>query len=80
MNTDQRRPILLRLTRDVPMCESCADRDMRQGEIVHRFRGATYGCITPSGTACSISEDGGIPFFEMPTDALVPVEDGSREH
>lgn len=43
------------------------DRAMKKGEVVHRYSGATYGCIG-AGIACSL--DGGNPFFELPTDAL----------
>ncbi len=34
------------------------------GEIVYEFTGATYGCISPDGLACS-REDGVGPFFEI---------------
>ena len=34
------------------------------GEVVYEFHGATYGCISPQGVACS-REDGVGPFFEV---------------
>jgi len=45
------------------------DRDFSRGERVYRFDGATYGCVSPSGMACSL--DGETPFFELPRLALL---------
>lgn len=47
------------------------ERDYEEGEIVYAYYGCTYGCVTPSGTACSEVE-GETPFLEFPTDALRP--------
>lgn len=52
------------------------DRAFRKGEIVHEYRGFTYGCIG-AGVACSF--DGGNPFFELPRDALVAITAGDCE-
>lgn len=59
------------LTRGVTR-EECPwlSRDFKAGERVKPFNRPTYGCIGPSGTACSV--DGDYPFFELPTDALTP--------
>lgn len=60
------------LTRDVSP-EECSwlDRTYKQGQQVFEFMGATYGCCTDEGIACSL--DGNIPFFELPRDALVSI-------
>ena len=46
------------------------DRPMDKGEIVHRYDGVTYGCIG-DGIACS--KDGKEPFFELPRNAVAPL-------
>lgn len=57
------------LTRDVGMDECpWLGRDYAAGEVVFRYSGVTYGCISPSGEPVSL--DGEIPFFELPRDAL----------
>lgn len=58
------------LNRDVTV-EEChwLFQGFKKGEAVYKFTGPTYGCISPSGTACS-DENGIGPFFELPTDAL----------
>jgi hypothetical protein len=57
------------LTRDVTPDEcEWLDRTFREGETVVQFTGATYGCITGDGVACSLNGDN--PFFELPLDAL----------
>ena len=43
-------------------------RDFKEGEVVHRYHGCTYGCISYTGVACTI--DGSLPFFELPLDAV----------
>mgnify|MGYP001377208461 CR=1 FL=1 len=45
------------------------DTPFWQGDVVERFRGVTYGCITPDGIACIRNGEG--PFFEVPRDAVV---------
>lgn len=50
-------------------------RTWQPGDEVFEFRGATYGCITPTGVACSV--DGHNPFFELPGNALVIKPDSS---
>jgi hypothetical protein len=42
-------------------------------DIVYRFRGATYGCISPAGIACSRFGPLTNPFFEVPRDAILPI-------
>lgn len=59
----------LTLVRDVTPDEcDWLDRTWHAGDVVRRFMGATYGCITYSGVACCVDDDG--PFFELPTSAL----------
>jgi hypothetical protein len=48
------------------------DDDLNAGEIVERYSGPTYGCITPRGIACCWG--GKLPFFELPKDALEEVK------
>ena len=57
------------LSRDVTI-EECGwlDKDMKKGEVVFFYSGYTYGCIN-EGTAVT-KEDGVLPFFELPDDAL----------
>lgn len=45
-----------------------------EGTVVYAFAGQTYGVITPWGVACSKEEDTH-PFFELPADALLALED-----
>lgn len=44
-----------------------------KGEIVCRYKGATYGVVTPDGVACCREHPLHTPFFEVPRDALRPV-------
>lgn len=44
------------------------------GMIVHEYKGATYGCITPAGVAVTL-EPGRTPFYELPQDAVEDVTD-----
>lgn len=46
-------------------------RDFNKGEIIYEFTGATYGCISFLGKACTLDETGGGEFFEIPTDAII---------
>lgn len=63
---------LLRLTRPVDRTECrWLPRDLDAGAVVVRFRGPTYGCISPDGTAVNLDESR--EFFELPTAALEPV-------
>lgn len=48
-------------------------RVAKAGEVVYRFDGATYGCISPVGLACS-RIDGVGPFFEVSYENLRPVK------
>jgi hypothetical protein len=57
------------VSRDVTTDEcEWLDETVKQGTVVHKFYGATYGCIGPSGVAVIFSEK--TPFFELPYDAL----------
>ena len=49
------------------------ERIYEVGEIVYRYYGATYNCIGKNGSAFSkvINK---IPFFELPNDAVLPIE------
>jgi hypothetical protein len=42
---------------------------IKEGSVVYKFYGATYGCID-SGVAVTLSKEGKNPFFEMPYDSL----------
>lgn len=59
-----------RVTRDVTR-EECPwlDRKIKAGRILYEYLGDTYGCITSSGTACTVRL-GVTPFFEVPTSAI----------
>ena len=62
----------LLLTRDVTPAECpWLSRTFIKDEIVYRFDGYTYGCISPGGIACSL--DGAFPFFELPRSAVDPI-------
>lgn len=60
----------LKVIRDVTT-EEChwLDETVKEGTVVFRYHGYTYGCITSSGVAVSLVE-GETPFFEMPRSAL----------
>lgn len=59
-----------RLTRDVAKAECpWLSRDFKAGETVYRHTGATYGALSPDGTAVTLEEDTP-PFFELPNDSL----------
>lgn len=59
----------VKLNRTITMKECpWLDRDFAVGEELFTYTGATYGCISPSGTALSL--DGETPFFEIPVDAI----------
>jgi hypothetical protein len=59
------------LIRDVKRTECpWLDRDMRAGERVYAYFGATYGCIGPYGIAVTFKKNTK-PFFELPSKALI---------
>jgi hypothetical protein len=59
----------LKVIRDVTRAEYPSLReDVPAGTLLFEYLGPTYGVISSRGTAVSL--DGGIPFFELPTDAL----------
>jgi hypothetical protein len=61
----------VRVTRDVPASENYSGRHVDEGEILHVYNGATYGCVSPFGVAlCEV--EGEPPFFEFPADAIEP--------
>lgn len=61
------------LIRDVPTTEcDWLNRDMKKGETVYRFYGATYGAIGGDGVAVTLEPDKH-PFFELPENALKEV-------
>lgn len=58
------------LTRNVTKKECpWLDKGFKKGDEVYRYDGPTYGVISFGGIACTL-EDGKIPFFELPTDAI----------
>ncbi len=60
------------LTRDVLRTDdgSYADKDYFKGDIIFKYSGCTYGCVSDDGMAmCEIEGEG--PFFQMPRDALM---------
>ena len=61
---------MIKLIRDVTI-EECGwlERDFKNGDIVYKFNGATYNCISENGIACSekLNEN---PFFELPLDSI----------
>lgn len=58
------------LNRDVTT-EEChwLEEDISKGTVMYVYNGYTYGCIQPSGTACTMV-DGETPFMEIPNDAI----------
>ena len=44
------------------------DTPLYAGDVVQRFTGVTYGCISPDGVACVRNHEG--PFFEVPKWAI----------
>jgi len=64
----------LKITRDVTVKEcNWLEENFKEGDTVFRYSGCTYGCISFLGTACS-KEKGKEPFFEIPTNALIMIE------
>lgn len=58
------------VTRDVTVSEcNWLDNDIKKGTIVYRYHGATYGCVSPYGIACTMEKDK-TPFLEIPRNAL----------
>jgi hypothetical protein len=53
--------------------------DMKEDSLVYSFNDHTYGCIGPTGVACSMSPNDG-PFFELPEDSLTGLLDGLDEN
>lgn len=46
------------------------DKDLKEGLIVFRYEGCTYGCVTPNGVPVTLERDT-YPFVEIPKDAVV---------
>ncbi len=46
------------------------NKSLKKGEIVYRYMGNTFGCISSDGVAVSIEKDKK-PFFELPENAVV---------
>jgi hypothetical protein len=65
---NRRKKMKYVLTRKVTKEECGLDKDLEEDEVVYKYDGPTYGCISDSGVACSV--DGEVPFFELPRDAL----------
>ena len=64
-----------RLKRDLTNQEKVvADENLKKGDVIYRYPSCTYGCISPSGTACTLVL-GVTPFFEVPMDAIEKVEE-----
>ena len=58
------------LNRDVTKKEcSWLSDDLKNGKVVYRFYGTTYGCIGPNGVAVS-DKNGEGPFYEVPSDSV----------
>lgn len=58
---------IFRTTREVS--EDWISMPIPVGTVLYEYVGATYGCISPAGIACSVYE-GETPFMEIPIDAL----------
>lgn len=62
----------LKLARNVTVAEChWLVRDFSEGEVLHRYLGFTYGCMSRNGIACSLTKEG--PFFEIPKDAVAEI-------
>lgn len=68
----QQISVPVRVTRDVPAEENYSGRAVAAGEVLYKYFGATYGCVSPAGVALT-QEPGQTPFFEFPWDAIEPV-------
>ncbi len=51
--------------------------EFKKGEIVYRYPGCTYGCISQDGIACSRIYDE-TPFIEIPKEVLEPIKEGEK--
>lgn len=49
------------------------NEDVKQGTLVYKFCGHTYGCIGPKGIAVTLSPEGDNPFFELPYDSIIEI-------
>jgi hypothetical protein len=59
------------VTRDITTDEcEWLDKTIKEGTIVNKFYGTTYGCMGPDGIAVTFDKDGGNPFFELPYNSL----------
>jgi len=68
--------VKFQLTRDVTQTEcDWLRKTFKKGDIVYKFYGATYGCISPNGIAITEDSNGGNPFIELPRDALKNIDD-----
>jgi hypothetical protein len=47
------------------------ENNLNTGDMVYRFPGCTYGCISPDGIAVTLSSEGKTPFFEIPENSVI---------
>jgi hypothetical protein len=60
-----------KVNRDVTRTEcGWLSETVEKDSVVYECIMTTYGCISPSGIAVTIDQDGGYPFFELPYDSL----------
>ena len=63
------------LTRTVTKNEcKWLDKDVEKDEVIYECIEHDYGCVGPTGTACTYESNGGYPFFELPKDSLKSIE------
>jgi len=51
----------------------CHHDVFEKGDVVYRYTGCTYGCISEGGVAVTRSPDQN-PFFQVPMDALEEIK------
>ena len=66
------------LLRDVTLNECpWLDHDLKKDTVLYTYGGCTYGVISPSGIAASF--DGNTPFFEVPKNSVMELNDRSSD-
>ena len=56
---------------------TCFEDEFKKGDIVYRYSGCTYGCISNEGIACTIKKDE-TPFIEIPKEELEEIEEKDK--
>lgn len=66
---------IFEVTRDVTKDECFwLEKTIKQGTLVYKYNGYTYGCISYSGIAVTLKENK-LPFIEIPCNAIVALKE-----